>query len=76
MIPGFAVPAVAVGGRGLLLPGAQGLDQVRVERAKLTDEGGPNVFRMWGRDDQQGAMVGGYLTEDSPATPLNRQTAR
>ena len=31
--------------------------------AKLTDEGGPNVFRLWGRDDQQGAMVGDYLTE-------------
>ena len=31
--------------------------------AKLTDEGGPNVFRLWGRDDQQGAMVGDYLAE-------------
>ena len=26
--------------------------------AKLTDEGGPNVFRVNGRDDQQGAMLG------------------
>jgi branched-chain amino acid transport system substrate-binding protein len=31
--------------------------------AKLTDEGGPNVFRVSGRDDQQGAMVGDYLAE-------------
>ena len=31
--------------------------------SKLTDEGGPNVFRAWGRDDQQGAMVGDYLAE-------------
>ena len=31
--------------------------------AKLTDEGGPNVFRVYGRDDQQGAMVGDYLAE-------------
>jgi branched-chain amino acid transport system substrate-binding protein len=31
--------------------------------AKLTDEGGPNVFRVNGRDDQQGAMVGDYLAE-------------
>ena len=31
--------------------------------AKLTDEGGPNVFRVCGRDDQQGAMVGDYLAE-------------
>ena len=26
--------------------------------AKLTDEGGPNVFRVCGRDDRQGAKVG------------------
>jgi len=31
--------------------------------AKLTDEGGPNVFRVCGRDDRQGAMVGDYLAE-------------
>ncbi len=31
--------------------------------AKLTDEGGPNVFRVNGRDDQQGAMLGDYLAE-------------
>jgi branched-chain amino acid transport system substrate-binding protein len=31
--------------------------------AKLTDEGGPNVFRVSGRDDRQGAMVGDYLAE-------------
>ena len=31
--------------------------------AKLTDEGGPNVFRVFGRDDRHGAMVGDYLAE-------------
>ena len=31
--------------------------------AKLTDEGGPNVFRIYGRDDQQGAKVADYLAD-------------
>ena len=31
--------------------------------ARLTDEGGPNVFRIYGRDDRQGAMVADYLAE-------------
>jgi branched-chain amino acid transport system substrate-binding protein len=31
--------------------------------AKLTDEGGPNVFRVSGRDDRQGNKVGDYLAE-------------
>jgi hypothetical protein len=31
--------------------------------AKLTDEGGPNVFRVYGRDDRQGMMVGDYLAD-------------
>ena len=31
--------------------------------AKLTDEGGPNVFRVYGRDDRQGAIVGDHLAE-------------
>jgi branched-chain amino acid transport system substrate-binding protein len=31
--------------------------------AKLTDEGGPNIFRVYGRDDRQGAIVGDYLAE-------------
>jgi branched-chain amino acid transport system substrate-binding protein len=31
--------------------------------AKLTDEGGPNVFRVYGRDDRQGVMVGDYFAE-------------
>ena len=31
--------------------------------AKLTDEGKPNVFRIYGRDDQQGAMVADYLAD-------------
>jgi len=30
---------------------------------KLTDEGGDNVFRVCGRDDQQGIVAGDYLTD-------------
>jgi branched-chain amino acid transport system substrate-binding protein len=30
---------------------------------RLTDEGGPNVFRVCGRDDRQGTMVADYLAE-------------
>jgi branched-chain amino acid transport system substrate-binding protein len=29
----------------------------------LTDEGGPNVFRLSGRDDEQGVVAGNYLAE-------------
>lgn len=31
---------------------------------KLTDEGGPNVFRVCGRDDQQGLVAGEYLASN------------
>ena len=31
---------------------------------KVTDEGGPNVFRTIGRDDQQGTIAGDYLAEN------------
>lgn len=31
---------------------------------KLTDEGGDNVFRVCGRDDQQGLVAGGYLASN------------
>lgn len=30
---------------------------------KLTEEGGPNVFRTCGRDDQQGTVAGNYLAD-------------
>jgi len=30
---------------------------------KVTDEGGPNVFRTIGRDDQQGTIAGNYLAD-------------
>ncbi len=30
---------------------------------KLTEEGGPNVFRTCGRDDQQGTVAGNFLAE-------------
>jgi branched-chain amino acid transport system substrate-binding protein len=30
---------------------------------KLTDEGGDNIFRVCGRDDQQGKFAGGYVAE-------------
>ena len=31
---------------------------------KVTDEGGPNVFRVVGRDDQQGTIAGDYLADN------------
>ena len=31
---------------------------------KLTDEGGPNVFRANGRDDEQGVIAGNYLADN------------
>jgi branched-chain amino acid transport system substrate-binding protein len=31
--------------------------------SRLTDEGGPNVFRVCGRDDRQGAKVADYLAD-------------
>jgi branched-chain amino acid transport system substrate-binding protein len=31
--------------------------------SKLTDEGGPNVFRVCGRDDRQGAKIADYLAD-------------
>jgi len=31
---------------------------------KFTDEGGPNVFRVSGRDDQQGGVAGAYLAKN------------
>ncbi len=44
---------------------------------KLTDEGGPNVFRVCGRDDQQGAVAGDYLADhwgDKQIAILHDQT--
>lgn len=32
---------------------------------KLTDEGGPNVYRVCGRDDQQGMVAGEYLAGEA-----------
>ncbi|MZR29402.1 branched-chain amino acid ABC transporter substrate-binding protein [Sneathiella litorea] len=34
---------------------------------KLTDEGGPNVYRVCGRDDQQGKVAGAYLADQTKA---------
>ena len=31
---------------------------------RLTDEGGDNVFRVVGRDDQQGMVAGNYLADE------------
>ena len=44
---------------------------------KLTDEGGPNVFRVAGRDDLQGMIAGDYLTDhwgDKKIAILHDQT--
>jgi branched-chain amino acid transport system substrate-binding protein len=38
--------------------------------AKLTEEGGPNVFRVYGRDDRQGVMVADYLAEHWAGKPI------
>lgn len=37
---------------------------------KLTEEGGPNVFRVCGRDDQQGIVAGGFLAEKFPGKKI------
>jgi len=45
---------------------------------KLTDEGGPNVFRVCGRDDQQGATAAAYITKnfkDKKIAVLHDKTA-
>jgi branched-chain amino acid transport system substrate-binding protein len=45
---------------------------------KLTDEGGPNVFRVCGRDDQQGIVAGNFLAKtygDKKIAILHDKTA-
>ena len=45
---------------------------------KLTEEGGPNVFRTCGRDDQQGIVAGNYLADhfgDKKIAILHDKTA-
>jgi len=45
---------------------------------KLTEEGGPNVFRTCGRDDQQGIVAGNYLADhfgDQKIAILHDKTA-
>jgi branched-chain amino acid transport system substrate-binding protein len=45
---------------------------------KLTEEGGPNVFRVCGRDDQQGIVAGNYLADhyaDKKIAILHDKTA-
>ena len=45
---------------------------------KFTEEGGPNVFRVCGRDDQQGAVAGDYLADhfaDKKIAILHDKTA-
>jgi len=37
---------------------------------KVTDEGGPNVFRVIGRDDQQGTIAGDYLAENHSSSRI------
>ena len=37
---------------------------------KLTDEGGPNVFRVCGRDDQQGVVAGTFLHKNYPGKKI------
>lgn len=45
---------------------------------KLTDEGGPNVFRVCGRDDQQGLVAGNFLAstyKDANVAVIHDKTA-
>ena len=42
----------------------------RSARAKLTDEGGPNVLRVYGRDDRQGMMGGDYVAKHCLAASI------
>ncbi|MEM7225497.1 MAG: branched-chain amino acid ABC transporter substrate-binding protein [Pseudomonadota bacterium] len=37
---------------------------------RLTDEGGPNVFRVCGRDDRQGVVAGDYLADSWGSTKI------
>jgi branched-chain amino acid transport system substrate-binding protein len=37
---------------------------------KVTDQGGPNVFRVIGRDDQQGTIAGDYLAENHSSSRI------
>lgn len=37
---------------------------------RLTEEGRPNVFRLTGRDDDQGRLAGGWLAGLKPARPI------
>ncbi len=37
---------------------------------KLTEEGGPNVFRTCGRDDQQGTVAGNFLADTYPGKKI------
>jgi branched-chain amino acid transport system substrate-binding protein len=37
---------------------------------KVTDKGGPNVFRVIGRDDQQGTIAGDYLAENHSSSRI------
>ena len=37
---------------------------------KFTDEGGPGIFRVIGRDDQQGAIAGDYLADNYPKSRI------
>ena len=45
---------------------------------KLTDEGAPNIFRVCGRDDQQGAVAARYIVnnfKDKKIAILHDKTA-
>ena len=37
---------------------------------KLTDEGGPGVYRVCGRDDQQGIVAGNYIADEYPGARI------
>lgn len=60
---GASIPASAVYQREGILQISPGSTN-----PKYTDEGGPNVFRVCGRDDQQGKVAGALLAEEFAAS--------
>ena len=43
---------------------------------RLTEEGRPNVFRLIGRDDEQGRMAGDWLAAQRPVRPIGDRARR
>ena len=62
---GSSIPASKVYTAGRILQISPGSTN-----PKLTDEGAPNVFRVCGRDDQQGVVAGNFLQKNYPGKKI------